>query len=98
MELYVWLTHREGLFSVVTGRSFRPRQLKLGRWKFIAFSFVTVVITCYALPMLILVWASLVKVYQASSLEALSQVSLHSYFRTLANPQVQQSAANTLTL
>ena len=98
MGLYFWLTRQQDRFSVVTGRSFRPRQLKLGRWKFIAFSFVTVVITCYALPMLILVWASLVKVYQAPSLEALSQVSLHSYFRTLANPQVQQSAANTLTL
>ena len=98
MGVYFWLTRQQDRFSVVTGKSFRPRQLKLGRWKYPAFSFVMIVIACYAMPMLILVWASLVKVYQAPSFEALSQVSLQSYFRTLANPQVQQSAANTLTL
>ncbi len=98
MGVYFWLTRQQDRFSVVTGKSFRPRQLKLGRWKYIGFSFVMIVISCYAMPMLILVWASLVKVYQAPSFEALSQVSLQSYFRTLANPLVQQSAANTLTL
>jgi ABC-type Fe3+ transport system, permease component len=98
MALYFWLTRQQDRFSVVTGRSFRPRQLKLGRWKYIAFAFVMIVVACYAMPMLILVWASLVKVYQAPSFEALSQVSLQSYFRTFANPQVQQSAVNTVTL
>ena len=98
MALYFWLTRQQDRFSVVTGRSFRPRQLKLGRWKYIAFVFVMIVVACYAMPMLILVWASLVKVYQAPSLEALSQVSLQSYFRTFANPQLQQSAINTVTL
>lgn len=98
MALYFWLTRQQERFSVVTGRSFRPRQLKLGRWKNVAFGFVMVVLSCYALPMLILVWASLVKVYQAPSLDALSQVSLQSYFRTFANPQVQQSAINTVVL
>ena len=98
MALYFWLTRQQERFSVVTGRSFRPRQLKLGRWKNVAFGFVIVVLACYALPMLILVWASLVKVYQAPSLDALGQVSLQSYFRTFANPQVQQSAINTVSL
>jgi iron(III) transport system permease protein len=98
MLLYFWVTRQQDKFTVVTGRSFRPRQLKLGRWKFVAMGFVILVITCYALPILILVWASLVKVYQPPSIEAWSQVSLQSYFRTLANPQVQQSAANTLIL
>jgi iron(III) transport system permease protein len=98
MALYFWLTRQQDRFSVVTGKSFRPRQLKLGRWKYIAFAFVLIVVACYAMPMLILVWASLVKVYQAPSLEALSQVSMQSYFRTFANPQVQESAVNTVTL
>ena len=87
MALYFWLTRQQERFSVVTGRSFRPRQLKLGRWKYIAFAFVMIVVACYAMPMLILVWASLVKVYQAPSLEALSQVSLQSYV-----PHLRQSA------
>jgi iron(III) transport system permease protein len=98
MLLYFWLTRQQDRFSVVTGKSFRPRQLKLGVWKYIAFGFVMLVIVSYALPILILMWASLVKVYQPPSLGALSQVSLQSYFRTLTNPQVQQSGANTLIL
>jgi iron(III) transport system permease protein len=98
MALYFWLTRQQERFSVVTGRSFRPRQLKLGRWKYVAFAFVMIVVACYAMPMLILVWASLVKVYQAPSLDALSQVSLQGYFRTFANPQVQESAINTVIL
>ena len=61
MALYFWLTRQQDRFSVVTGKSFRPRQLKLGRWKYIAFAFVMIVVACYAMPMLILVWASLVK-------------------------------------
>jgi iron(III) transport system permease protein len=98
MLLYFWLTRQQDRFSVVTGKSFRPRQLKLGVWKYIALGFVMLVIVSYALPILILMWASLVKVYQPPSLEALSQVSLQNYFRTLTNPQVQQSGANTLIL
>ncbi len=98
MLLYFWLTRQQDRFSVVTGKSFRPRQLKLGPWKYIALGFVMLVIVSYALPIFILMWASLVKVYQPPSLEALSQISLQSYFRTLTNPQVRQSAVNTLIL
>jgi iron(III) transport system permease protein len=98
MALYFRLTRQQDRFSVVTGKSFRPRQLKLGGWKYLALAFVTAVIACYAFPILILVWASLVKVYQPPSWEALEFVSLQSYFRTFANPQVQQSALNTLIL
>ncbi|MCE3241458.1 MAG: transporter permease subunit [Deltaproteobacteria bacterium] len=98
MLLYFWLTRQQDRFSVVTGKSFRPRQLKLGLWKYIALGFVMLVIVSYALPIFILMWASLVKVYQPPSFEALSQISLQSYFRTLTNPQVRQSAVNTLIL
>jgi iron(III) transport system permease protein len=98
MLLYFWLTRQQDRFSVVTGKSFRPRQLRLGAWRYIIFGLVLLVIVSYALPILILVWASLIKVYQPPSVEALSQVGLQSYFRTLTNPQVQQSAANTLIL
>ena len=98
MLLYFWLTRQQDRFSVVTGKSFRPRQLKLGRWKYIALGFVMLVIVSYALPILILMWASFVKVYAPPSLEALSQASLQSYYRTLSNLQVRQSAVNTLIL
>ncbi|MBI2090856.1 MAG: ABC transporter permease subunit, partial [Deltaproteobacteria bacterium] len=98
MSLYFWATRQQDKFSVVTGRSFRPRQLKLGPWKYVAFGLVTIVIAFYALPMLILAWASLLKVYQPPSLQALSRVSLDNYFRTLANPLVQGSVVNTLVL
>ena len=98
MALYFWATRQQDKFSVVTGRSFKPRQLRLGRWKYIALAFVMIVITFYALPMLILAWASLFKVYQPPSIGALSQANLNSYYRILANPLVQSSIANTLIL
>lgn len=98
MSLYFWATRQQDKFSVVTGRSFRPRQLELGPWKYVAFGLVMIVIAFYALPMLILVWASFFTVYQPPSLQALSKVSLDNYFRTLANPLVQGSVVNTLVL
>lgn len=98
MLIYFWLTRQQDKFSVVTGKSFRPRQLKLGVWRYVAFGFVALIIISYALPILILIWASLVKVYEPPSFQALSQISLQSYFRILSNPQVQQSAVNTLIL
>lgn len=98
MVFYFRLTRQQDRFSVVTGKSFRPRELKLGIWKYAALGFVMLVIACYALPILILAWASLLKVYEPPSLEALSQISLRSYFRTLSNPQVQQSVFNTIVL
>jgi iron(III) transport system permease protein len=98
MLLYFWLTRQQDRFSVITGKSFRPRQLQLGGWRYVALGFAGIVIACYALPIFILMWASLLRVYQPPSLEALGQASLQSYFRTLANPQVQQSVANTLIL
>ena len=98
MLLYFWLTRQQDRFSVVTGKSFRPRQLKLGPWKYIALGFVMLVIVSYALPIFILMWASLVKVYQPPSSRSAYSDSLQSYFRTLTNPQVRQSAVNTLSL
>ncbi len=47
-----------------------------------------IVIACYAMPMLILVWASLVKVYQAPSLEALEPGQSAKLF-----PHLRQSAS-----
>ena len=98
MLLYFWMTRQQERFSVVTGKSFRPRQLKLGYWKYPALAFVAVVIACYALPILILLWASLFKVYQAPSLQAFAEASLQSYYRVFANAQVRQSAINTIIL
>jgi iron(III) transport system permease protein len=98
MSLYFWATRQEHKFSVVTGRSFRPRQLKLGRWKYIAFAFVLIVIALHAMPLLILAWASFFKVYQPPSWQALSQMSVDSYARMLSDPLVQGSVVNTLVL
>jgi iron(III) transport system permease protein len=98
MLVYFWLTRQQDRFSVVTGKSFRPRQLKLGWWRYLALAFVASIIACYALPVLILVWASFLKAYQPPSLQALAEVSLQSYFRVFENPQVRQSTTNTLIL
>lgn len=86
-------------YATVTGKSFRPRRLKLGRWKPLAllFSFGYIFVS-FLLPLMMLVWASIQPYASTINAKALSRVTLDSYRSTLSTDLFIGSVKNTLVL
>lgn len=86
-------------FTTVTGKGYRPRVIPLGRWRysalalFFGYFFFTVL-----LPLGVLIWTSLLPLYQPPSLDAWSRVSLENYRLVLGEPHVLRTAWNTLVI
>lgn len=86
-------------FAVVTGRSYRPRQVELRRagvwaaWGFLGFYFLI----GQLLPLLTLLWSSLLRYFQLPSAAALANVSLINY-RGLPWPHLLDGLWNTALL
>lgn len=85
-------------FQVVVGKAFRPRRLLLGRLRPLATAVVAAYFTIMFLPLLMLIWTSLLPFYQTPTAEALGALSLHNYRDVLSQPLVQQALGNTLLL
>lgn len=85
-------------FRVVTGKAFRPRRLPLRRWRPFAIGFVAVYFAVMFLPLLMLLWTSLLPFYQTPSVEALGVLSFAKYADVLAQTTVQRALGNTLIL
>lgn len=94
--LYSRMTARGERFSTVTGKGFRAKLIDLGSWKYPAVALVLLyfVITV-VLPVLILLWSSLLRYYAAPSTEALSQVSFQNYVAVWNYPKVRTAFMNT---
>ncbi|MBM2804119.1 MAG: sugB 2 [Deltaproteobacteria bacterium] len=84
-------------YATITGKAYRPKTIDLGRWKFSALAFVaSYFLVTILLPLLVLLWASLLPVYQAPSLAALSRVSLDNYRTVFEISKVGLALKNTL--
>jgi len=66
--------------EVITGKGYKPRDVDLGRFKWLGLGFVGLYLTlAVLLPTLVLVWASLLPIFQMPSMEALSKLNLANY-------------------
>ena len=96
---YMVVVRRSKSFATVSGKGFRPQRVKLGRWKWPATGFVALFFTLsIALPLLTLVFASLVPVYTGPSWSAIDSMTLDSYRTVLEDPQIIQAAINTIVM
>lgn len=94
---YRRLTARASRFVTVTGKGFRPRELKLGRLKPLAIAVVAVYFFLAVLaPLGILVWTSLTPYLAPVSWEMLPQLSLRNHVALLDNRRVGQAAWNSV--
>jgi iron(III) transport system permease protein len=86
-------------FQTVTGKGFRPRPMELGKWRpvmgvaILAYFFFTVLG-----PLLVLLYTSLLKFYEAPSVAALKSISLENYRELLHHPQAMTALKNSLVL
>jgi iron(III) transport system permease protein len=99
LYLYGRMTRSAAQFATVTGKNFRPNHLDLGPWRYLAGG----VIVCNflmlsVLPVLVLIWASLLPFYQAVSRHTLSLVSLTNYANVLASSHYVNLIANTMII
>jgi iron(III) transport system permease protein len=97
--VYGRVTREYQKYSTITGKDYRPRIIDLGRWKYLAFGLVAVYfLLAVALPVLTLLWASLLPFYEVPSASALSNASLANYWDIWNYPKVGLAFRNTLLL
>jgi iron(III) transport system permease protein len=86
-------------YASITGKGFRPRRLGLGAWRYPALGvFGAYFLATIALPLLMLIWASLMPTYETPSLAALGKITLANYGQLLQEDQIVGSLVNTLVV
>jgi iron(III) transport system permease protein len=84
MYFYYRVLRQARRYEVITGKGYRPRLMDAGRFRALALGFVVLyLVLAVALPMLVLVWASLLPYLQLPSPEAFSKLSLSNYRKFL---------------
>ena len=64
ISLYLWMIRRSSRYTVITGKGYRPRKIKLGRWKYLALSLVGLYIFIKVLmPFSMILYASFLRYY-----------------------------------
>ena len=86
-------------FSIVTGKGYRPRRVRLGKWRYAALGLVSLytLLTVIA-PLLTLIWVSLLPIYQVPSLKALQLLTLENYRVVLTEELIFRATLNTLVV
>ena len=94
--LYSRATRRQEQFSTITGKGFRPREIDLGPWKYLASGFFMVYfLVVVGFPLLILLWNSLVPYTAVPSMDLLPKLSLKNYGDILSYSKIRQVFINS---
>ena len=94
--LYLRSVRHARRYAVVTGRGYRPKTIRLGRWKPLAVAFVVFFLLLETgLPLGMIVWTSLTPFLMVPSAEALGRLTFSNYGRMLAevNPRMVVNTA-----
>lgn len=84
LYFYLRVLERTERYQVITGKGYRSRETDLGPLNWVGIAFVILYLAlAVGLPLLVLVWASLMPVLQMPSWEALSKASLANYHSLL---------------
>ena len=89
-------TKHASRFVTVTGKSFRPRPYKLGRWRYVGFGFVCFYFFLATLaPICILIWTSLMPYQAAVSLDMLDKATISNHLAFFTNRRALGAAENS---
>ena len=93
------MVRRTERFATVTGKAYRPRRVELGRFRFVAIAALGLyALVAIALPFLVLIYASLVRVYTVPSLETLGELTLSNYQFIATDDLTRRALGNSLLL
>jgi len=97
LAAYMRATRRTEAYRTVTGKGFRPKRMRLGKWAGPALVAISLYFAlALVLPLGILLWASFLPSYQPPSPAAVRLLSLQSYATALRTAGVGQAAVNTV--
>lgn len=99
----IWFTSKlsnsGSKYATMTGKGFRPRQIDLGPWRWVAAAvFIAYFMFIVVLPFAVLLWSSFQKFYAVPSLQALQNLTLEPYRFVLTYPNLGRSVWNSLVL
>jgi iron(III) transport system permease protein len=96
--LYARATREQARYATVTGKGFRPRQIDLGRWRYVALAGIGLYLCVQVvLPAFVLLWSSLLDGYRPPTDWALMQdLSLKSFSKVLRDTRFLPALRNTV--
>ena len=96
---YMRMTGRERAFATITGKGFRPRRIRLGRWRLPMATLALLILGLGVIvPLLVLLWASFLRFFQPPSLAAIQSLKLVNYQRLLTSDTTRWALRNSLIL
>ncbi len=96
---YQRATARANRFATITGHGYRPRRIALGKWRYPVSAFaIGLLVLGFGLPILVLLWASLLPFYSAPSPEAFARISLANYKFIFEYPTTIRAISNSFVL
>ena len=99
LVLHSRATRRTERYVTVTGKAYRPRRVDLGRFRYVAVALLVLyTVLAIALPFLVLVYASLVRIYTVPSVESLKELTLGNYGFIVTDELTRRAFGNSLLL
>jgi iron(III) transport system permease protein len=93
------LSSRGSKYATMTGKGFRPRQIDLGRWRWLTASiFILYFLLIVVMPFSVLLWSSFQHFYAVPSMEALRNLTLDPYRFIFDLPNLPRAVINSLML
>jgi iron(III) transport system permease protein len=97
--LYRHLTRSADRFATVSGKAYRPRQVQLGKLKYVTLGvLLAYTLVIIVLPMTIMLWMSFQPFITPPTVEGLGRLTLRNYQRMLTFPNVVDATRNSLFL
>lgn len=82
--------------QTITGKGFRPTRVSLGRWRWLGGTVAIAAFVVFAvLPILMLLWSSLMDGYRSPSISALDNITFNNYVDVFRNTTLIKSARNS---
>ena len=92
-------TRRTERYATVTGKAYRPRRQRLGRFRFVAMAALGLYgLLAVVLPFVVLIYSSLVRVYSVPSFDFFNELTLENYAYILGDELTVRSIVNSLVL
>lgn len=99
LQIYNRVAARTYRYQTVTGKGFRPRVVRLGRWRYAAGGLIVAIpLVIIVLPLATILWAALLPYYQPFSVAALPKLGVANFVQVLRSRSFQASIVNTLVL
>lgn len=96
LVFYYKLTGQSHKFTTVTGKGYRPRRVELGSWRWLGGFLLLTLPLVQILPLVALIWSSLLPYLQPPSPEAFAQISFANYLSAFRDVSIVWAILNSL--